>query len=161
MNYFVMVDCCKLWLLVIVFECYASCVVKWFIVDQHSWSTHPVFKQRNKPYSLKNVFPLIQSIIKELKTNTARKTRLKYIVQWCRHVNDDRGFFTFLANIWGDLVFYANFNNISVISWRSIYWWMKAEYPEKTTYMYLILYNTELGYISNANIAKKKLKHLL
>ena len=101
MNYFVMVDCCKMWLLVIVFECYSSCVVKWFIVDHHSWSTHPVFKQRNKPYSLKSVFPLIQSIIKELKTNTARKTRLKYIVQCCRHVNKDRGFFTFLANIMG------------------------------------------------------------
>ena len=29
----------------------------------------------------------------------------------------------------------ATFNNISVISWRSVYWWRKPEYPEKTTYM--------------------------
>ena len=29
----------------------------------------------------------------------------------------------------------ATFNNISVISWRSVlfYWWRKPEYPEKTT----------------------------
>ena len=26
-------------------------------------------------------------------------------------------------------------NNISAISWRSVYWWSKLEYPEKTTNM--------------------------
>jgi len=31
------------------------------------------------------------------------------------------------------VVFNATFNNISVISWRSVYWWGKPEYPEKTT----------------------------
>jgi len=30
------------------------------------------------------------------------------------------------------MVFKATFNNISVISWWSVfYWWMKPEYPEK------------------------------
>ena len=29
------------------------------------------------------------------------------------------------------MVFNATFNNISVISWRSVYWWRKSEYPEK------------------------------
>ena len=28
---------------------------------------------------------------------------------------------------------FVEFNNISAISWRSFYWWMKPEYPEKTT----------------------------
>jgi hypothetical protein len=31
------------------------------------------------------------------------------------------------------MVFNATFNNISVISWQSVYWWRKLEYPEKTT----------------------------
>jgi hypothetical protein len=32
------------------------------------------------------------------------------------------------------MVFNATFNNISVISWGSqFYWWRKLEYPEKTT----------------------------
>ena len=30
------------------------------------------------------------------------------------------------------MVFNATFNNISVISWWSVYWWRKPEYPEKT-----------------------------
>jgi hypothetical protein len=30
------------------------------------------------------------------------------------------------------MVFNATFNNISAISWRQFYWWMKSEYPEKT-----------------------------
>ena len=30
------------------------------------------------------------------------------------------------------IVFKANFNNTSVISWQSIYWWRKPEDPEKT-----------------------------
>jgi len=29
------------------------------------------------------------------------------------------------------MVFNATFNNISVISWRSVYWWRKPEYPGK------------------------------
>jgi len=29
------------------------------------------------------------------------------------------------------MVFNATFNNISVISWRSVYWWRKPEYTEK------------------------------
>jgi len=29
--------------------------------------------------------------------------------------------------------FNAIFKNISVISWRSVYWWRKLEYPEKPT----------------------------
>ena len=31
------------------------------------------------------------------------------------------------------MVFNAKFNNISVISWRSVYWWRKLECPEETT----------------------------
>jgi hypothetical protein len=31
------------------------------------------------------------------------------------------------------MVFNATFNNISVLSWRSVYWWRKPEGPEKTT----------------------------
>jgi len=31
------------------------------------------------------------------------------------------------------MVLNATFNNISVIPWLSVYWWMKLEYPEKTT----------------------------
>jgi cytochrome b561 len=31
------------------------------------------------------------------------------------------------------MVFNATFNNISAISWRSVYWWRKPEYLEKTT----------------------------
>jgi len=31
------------------------------------------------------------------------------------------------------MVFNTNLNNISVISWRPIYWRRKSEYPEKTT----------------------------
>jgi len=28
------------------------------------------------------------------------------------------------------MVFNAKFNDISVISWRSVYWWRKPEYPD-------------------------------
>jgi hypothetical protein len=31
------------------------------------------------------------------------------------------------------MVFNATFNNNVVISWRSVYWWRKPEYTEKTT----------------------------
>jgi hypothetical protein len=31
------------------------------------------------------------------------------------------------------MFFNVTFNNISIISWRSDYWWRKPEYPEKTT----------------------------
>jgi hypothetical protein len=31
------------------------------------------------------------------------------------------------------MVFNGTFNNISVISWWSVYWWRKLEYLEKTT----------------------------
>ena len=31
----------------------------------------------------------------------------------------------------------ASFNNISVISWQSVYWWRKPEYPENTTVLSL------------------------
>jgi hypothetical protein len=31
--------------------------------------------------------------------------------------------------------FNVTFKNISVISWRQFYWWLKPEYPEKTTDM--------------------------
>jgi hypothetical protein len=30
------------------------------------------------------------------------------------------------------MVLHATFNNISVISWRQLYWWKKPEDPEKT-----------------------------
>ena len=33
------------------------------------------------------------------------------------------------------MVFNPTFNNISVISWRSVYWWRKPQYQEKTTDM--------------------------
>jgi len=31
------------------------------------------------------------------------------------------------------MVLIVTFNNISLISWRSVYWWKKPKYPEKTT----------------------------
>jgi hypothetical protein len=31
------------------------------------------------------------------------------------------------------MLFNATFINLSVISWRSVLWWRKTEYPEKTT----------------------------
>ena len=31
------------------------------------------------------------------------------------------------------IVFNDTFNNISAISWRSVFWWRKPKYPEKTT----------------------------
>ena len=39
---------------------------------------------------------------------------------------------------WGIRVMVSNttFNNISVISWRSVYWWRKLEYTEKTTMIF-------------------------
>ena len=41
---------------------------------------------------------------------------------------------TELIDWFGFLMFNATFNNISVISWWSVlYWWKKAEYPEKTS----------------------------
>ena len=33
------------------------------------------------------------------------------------------------------MVFNAIFNNISVISWLSVFWLRKPEYPGKTTYL--------------------------
>ena len=33
----------------------------------------------------------------------------------------------------GFMLFNATFNNISVMSWPSVYWWRKLEFPEKTT----------------------------
>jgi len=42
-----------------------------------------------------------------------------------------------IVMVWFGLVWFmvlnATFNNISVISWCSVYWWKKPEYPEKTT----------------------------
>jgi hypothetical protein len=35
--------------------------------------------------------------------------------------------------MFGLMVFSATFNNISAISWSSVYWWLKPENPEKTT----------------------------
>jgi hypothetical protein len=31
------------------------------------------------------------------------------------------------------MVLEATFSNISVISWRQFYWWIKPKYPKKTT----------------------------
>jgi hypothetical protein len=31
----------------------------------------------------------------------------------------------------------ATFNDISIISWRSFYWWRKQEYPKKTLNQYI------------------------
>jgi len=31
------------------------------------------------------------------------------------------------------MVFNATSNNISVMSWRSVFWWRKPDYPEKNT----------------------------
>jgi hypothetical protein len=40
------------------------------------------------------------------------------------------------------MVFNATFNNISVISWRQFYWWIKQEDPEKTTDLSQVTENT-------------------
>ena len=31
------------------------------------------------------------------------------------------------------MVFNTTYNNISAKPWRSVYWWRRPEYPEKTT----------------------------
>ena len=38
----------------------------------------------------------------------------------------------------------AIFNDISIISWRSFYWWRKQEYPEKTL-NHIMLYRVHLA----------------
>jgi len=43
----------------------------------------------------------------------------------------------------GCMIFSATFNNISVISWWKVFWWMKYEYPEKSTDL---PYNTDKLY---------------
>ena len=49
------------------------------------------------------------------------------------HVRTIFIFFPHKFQVWF-MVFNATFNNISVISWRSVYYcWRKPEYPEKTT----------------------------
>ena len=37
-------------------------------------------------------------------------------------------------------LFNDTFNNMSVISWRSVYWWRKPQYSEKTTVMPQVTY---------------------
>jgi hypothetical protein len=46
----------------------------------------------------------------------------------------DKGQFLYQTSVTDtDIVFNATFNNISAISWRSVLWWRKLEYLEKTT----------------------------
>jgi len=40
---------------------------------------------------------------------------------------------TKLGFMFGFMLFKATFNNISVIAWSSVYWWLKPENPKKTT----------------------------
>ena len=42
------------------------------------------------------------------------------------------------------MVFNATFNNIPVISWRSVYWWRKPEYQEKITDLSKVTYKLYL-----------------
>ena len=51
-----------------------------------------------------------------------------------------------LRNEGGFMMFNATFNNISVISWWSVYLWMKTEYPDKTDKLYhIMLYQVHLA----------------
>jgi hypothetical protein len=56
------------------------------------------------------------------------------------------------------MVFISTFNNISVISWQSVYWWRKPEDPEKTTELSQTLSNNVVHLISPRSRFKIKPK---
>ena len=51
-------------------------------------------------------------------------------------------------------MFSTTFNNISTISWRSVYWWRKPEDPEKATDT--VLNNAEFNKIIYLRFIKKR-----
>ena len=59
------------------------------------------------------------------------------------------------------MVFNATINNISVVSWRSVFWWRKLEYLEKTTDMPQITKKLDHKMLYQAHLAMSGIQTLV